>query len=62
MPLISLGSKMTPETISRAKVQLNFLKVYKTYLPVCTEDKGTLGSKKTPNPFSVSFLTTHFQG
>ena len=34
----------------------------KTYLPVCTEAKVTMGSKKTPKPFSVSFLTTHFQG
>ena len=32
----------------------------RVYLPVCTGAKGTLGSKKTPKPFSVSFLTTHF--
>ena len=38
------------------------MKRVKTYLPVYTEAKGTLGSKKTPNSFSVSFLTTHFQG
>ena len=30
-------------------------KIDKTYLPVCAEAKVTLGSNKTPKPFSVSF-------